>query len=319
MRMIKYSKTIILLILCVSLFPSVNLSATEKGRDITIAWYDQDKKLGVIMDGEPIHEPYSYHLKLSKDDNVILFMQALWVETTKLQIEYSIAGVDAMAKFSKRAAEVFAKAPSLESAETKEEYLPVTNDLLPGGLLIVNFKKIMPNDKEEIKIVKFRIKDEYPWFFSSAGIVFSQKNNPEVAIVKTDNKITFEKDGETQQAYEQILILENNDTSSLRPLQSVVSFLNFRIYNPIYLSLGFSLNQNIFTEPLIGLSYYLKVKNVGVVATTGIHFSKEVEIISSSGFSDGQTIDPTIGLTVEDIPTEENYHARFFFGFSFRF
>ena len=114
-------------------------------------------------------------------------------------------------------------------------------------------------------------------------------------------------------------VLKNNDTSSLRPLQSVVSFLNFRIYNPIYLSLGFSLNQNIFTEPLIGLSYYLKVKNVGVVATTGIHFSKEVEIISSSGFSDGQTIDPTIGLTVEDIPTEENYHARFFFGFSFRF
>lgn len=319
MKVQKNFRSIALALLCVSLFSSVTLSAGEKGRDVQIAWYDQDNKLVVIKDGETIDEPYSYHFKLSKDDKVTLYMEAFWVETKKLQIEYTITGLDVNVRFSKRAAEVFPKAPLTETAEIKKETVPVTDDLLPGGLLTLTFKKILPNDEEETKIVKFRIKDEYPWFFSSVGMIVTNAIDPEVAIIKTNKVITFEKDGETQQVYEQMLVLKDNNTSTLRPLQSAVSFLNFRVYNPIYISLGFSLNQMIFNEPMIGLSYYCKVKNVGLVATFGAHFSKEIEIIKMSGFKEGQSIDPTLGLTVEDIPIEEKYHYRLFFGFSLRF
>jgi len=318
MKAQKNPRSIALALLCVSLLSSINLSAKDQGRDIQIAWYDQDEKLAVIKDGEPIDEPYSYHFELSKDDKVIIYMEALWGETKKLQIEYTITGVDVNARFSKRAAEVFPIASGREAAETKKEIVPVTDDLLPGGLLTITFKKILPNDEEETKIVKFRIKDEYPWFFSSVGMIVTNAKDPEVAIVKTNKAITFEKDGEIQQAYEQIIVLKDNN-NRFRPLQSVVSFLNFRVYNPIYISLGFSLNQKIFDEPMIGLSYYCKVKNVGLVATFGAHFSNEVEIISMSGFKENQSIDPTLGLTVEDIPKEEKYHTRLFFGFSLRF
>lgn len=318
MKVQKNYRSIALTFLCVSLLFSINLSAGEKGRDIQIAWYDQHEKLVVEKDGEPIDEPYSYHFELHKDDKVILCMEARWGQTKKLQIEYTIAGVDVSARFSKRAAEVFPKASGRQEDEIKKEIVPVTDDLLPGGLLIITFKKILPNDDEETKIVKFRIKDEYPWFFSSVGMIVTDAKDPEVAIVKTNNVITFEKNGMNQQAYEQIIVLKDNN-SRFRPLQSAVSFLNFRVYNPVYISLGFSLNQKIFNEPMIGLSYYCKVKNVGLVATFGAHFSKEIEIIGMSGFKENQSIDPTLGLTVEDIPTEERYHTRLFFGFSLRF
>lgn len=309
------SRLIALALLFASLFFSVNLSAKEVGRDIQIQWnWDaSDKKLIVKIGKECEENPYSFELR--KDDKVMLVAQARGPK--KIQIEYTIFGLDINARFSKRVSEIFSADARAKTTPLKET-VQVTDDLLPGGILTVTFKRVLKADEEETKTVKFRIKDEYPWFFGSVGMIFTTAKNPEVAIIKTKNTITFEINGETQQAYEQIIIMKDN-TSTLRPLQSVVSFLNFRIYNPLYISLGFSLNQNIFTEPMIGLSYYFKVKNVGLVGTAGVHFNKETEINSMSEFEEGHSIDPTIGLTVEDISTEEKYKARFFFGFSFRF
>lgn len=318
MKVSKNSRSIALALLCVSLCFSDNLSAQENGqkkkitgRDVQIQWNAdaKQKKLKVIENGKLICDPQSYYFELRKNDRVLLIMQAnrLKNKKLKLQIEYTITGLDVSARFSKRATEIWAKdEPIPRAVEPERETVQVTDDLLPGGVLAVTFKKVLGEDEEETKIVKFRIKDEYPWFFSSVGMIITKAIDPEVAIVKT-------------QTNEQIIVLKDNNTRTLHPLQSVVSFLNFRIYNPIYISLGFSLNQQIFTEPMIGLSYYFKVKNVGLVITLGSHFSKEVEIISSSGFKEDQSIDPTLNLTVEDIPTIEKYHYRFFFGFSLRF
>lgn len=319
MKVSKNSRSIALALLCVSLCFSDNLSAQENGqkkkitgRDVQIQWNAdaKQKKLKVIENDKLICDPQSYYFELRKNDRVLLIMQAnrLKNKKLKLQIEYTITGLDVSARFSKRATEIWAKDETIQRGEIEleRETVQVTDDLLPGGVLAVTFKKVLGEDEEETKIVKFRIKDEYPWFFSSVGMIITKAIDPEVAIVKT-------------QTNEQIIVLKDNNTRTLHPLQSVVSFLNFRIYNPIYISLGFSLNQQIFTEPMIGLSYYFKVKNVGLVITLGSHFSKEVEIISSSGFKEGQSIDPTLNLTVEDIPTIEKYHTRFFFGFSLRF
>jgi len=42
--------------------------------------------------------------------------------------------------------------------------------------------------------------------------------------------------------------------------------------------------------------------NVGYAVIGGTHFSREVYIIESSGFKEEDEIDPTMGLTVDDIP-----------------
>lgn len=55
------------------------------------------------------------------------------------------------------------------------------------------------------------------------------------------------------------------------------------------------------------------------MVTGGVRFTKETEITPNSGCTDGQKLDPTIGLTVGDIPTMEKRHRRFFFGLSFDF
>ena len=88
MKVSKNSRSIVLALLCLSLLSSINLVAGEPVRDILIAWYDQDNKLTVKKDGVPIDESYLYHFELRKDDKVILYMEALWGETKKLQIEY---------------------------------------------------------------------------------------------------------------------------------------------------------------------------------------------------------------------------------------
>lgn len=308
----KKSKLIAIGILCAGLFLSANLSAEKVGRKIQITWDASEKKLELLEDKSP-KNPYGY--KLKKDDSITLIGQGKPSDIKQIKIEYGITGLDISALFSRLISGILA--PAYKSGLVQET-LHVTDDLLPGGILTVTFRVVKQTNDEDTKVIKFRIEDEYPWFFGSAGMVFTNARDPEVAIVKKSNIITYDVDGETQQAYEQIIIKKNN-TGTFRPLQTVVSFLNFRVYKPVYLSLGFSVNQSIFSEPMLGLSYYFRFKNVGLVSTCGIHFSKEIEFNSLSEFGEGQTVDPELGLTVEDISTEEEYKIRLFLGVSFRF
>jgi hypothetical protein len=290
---------------------------SSKGSDVVIKceWQGKDEPtLIVTKHGEPQASPY--HVVLTKKDEVELQLETD-IQAKKLEIEYTITGFDVNAHFSKVAGEVF-PASDEKAVGQRRKILAVTDDLLPGGLLTVTFKKTFADDSQDTASFKFRIQDEYPWFFNSFGMVFSSAKEPEVAIVNTNEIITFEKDGKTQQAHQQVIVLKDND-SQFEPIQSVVTFLNFRIHQAAYASLGFQVNEKIFTEPMLGVAFYRKIKNVGFAIHGGVHFSKELEILRASGFEDGQKVDPTIGLTVDDIPTQEKYHSRFFLGISARY
>ena len=121
----------------------------------------------------------------------------------------------------------------------------------------------------------------------SGGIALSTAPDPEVAIVKTSNVVTFVKDGNTQQAYEQMIVVRDNDTRA-RPIQSLLTFANFRVAGPFTASLGFQLNQQIFEEPLIGGTYRRTLGKAGLNFTGAVHFSREVQILEGSGFFAGQ-------------------------------
>jgi hypothetical protein len=150
-----------------------------------------------------------------------------------------------------------------------------------------------------------------PRFKLSYGIAFSTAPNPTVAIEKTSTVVEFEKDGTTQQAYQQEIVLRDAETN-LALIQALVTQLNFRITSNLYGSAGFQVNEKIFEEPMLGLSYRHQAGNkLGLYLTAGIHFSRETSIRDNSGFRAGFLIDPTRPLTVDEIPTETNTKHRF--------
>jgi hypothetical protein len=298
---------------------SQNALHASEARLVTIL-YDEADKLTVIIEGqEPIPSPRSYQFLLEKTDRVTLQLRAIGAFTS-LRIDYTITGTDVNARFRDVAQKIFSPQQAIaESTRVQEETKAVNDDLLPGGRITVTFKRVSTDGTEESKDVQFRIKDEDPWFFPSAGLAFSTAKETEVAIVKTSNIVTVTIDGEERQVNEQQILLRNGDDSGLRPIQALISFLNFQIFKRFYGSLGFQLNGQIFQEPLLGGTYYFRHGPVGFAFTAGVHFSKEVEIVESSGFKSGQTVDPGINLTVDDIPIQERYKSRFFLAFSASF
>jgi hypothetical protein len=204
----------------------------------------------------------------------------------------------------------------------------VTDDLTPGGKLTVTFtlkgKEGTGANQKEVTLytsggVSFRIEPRPPRVTVSTGITVSTAPEPTVAIVKTSNLISFQKDGKPQQSYEQVIAIRDTDTG-LQPIQTAVTFANFRLIRSAYATVGVQLNQKIFEEPIIGLTYrHPLAGSMGLDFTIGIHLSHETEILKTSGFKDGMKLDPTAGLTVDDIPVEKNYHRRFAFAFSVDF
>lgn len=313
-------------------------TAEAQPRNVQVRWDDTSRSLEIWVNcadevcdgGQKIGGSDAYLFQLNQKDLVTLHMTAT-VEAgnagdTRLDLSYTITGDDPTKAFQTALGKVFPSGPldktKKEATQIIEETLAVTDQLLPGGKLTATFQRsIMKNDKAvpvSTKTLIIGIEDDYPWFVASFGIVASTAQETRVDIVNTSNAISFVKDGATKQAYEQKIVLRGA-RDDLRPLQSVVSFLNFQLSGPVYASLGFRLDQQVFKEPLFGLMYFKKVSKVGLLFGGGIHLSEETEILGGSGFADGQTIDPTLGLTVGSIPTEDRYHVRYFFGFSAKY
>lgn len=212
--------------------------------------------------------------------------------------------------------------------DLRTETKAVTDDLIAGGKLTMTLslkdkKGSGPND-QEVTIyssggITFRVASRPPRLTISSGIAVSRAPDPSVAIVKTADTIAFVKDGKQQRAYQQMILLKDKK-AALQPLQTLITYANFRMRDDVYLSLGIQLNQKVFEEPLLGVSYRRAlVGTMGVHAVAGVHFTRETALEPRSGFTDGMKLDPTIGLTVDEIPTTIRRRTRPFFGLSLHF
>lgn len=302
----------------------------KKPREITIKYnFDERKAVYSIDDKPDVPKP-----RLKKSDNVKLIAISKLEPNHYLAIEYEITGYDPETKFKDILSGALDQTEKVATTKPDEISQDVYEELRPGGTLTVQFlirKKVIEEIvdgntntikehfvTDQKKIIKLRIKDEYPWFFTSTGFIFSNENNRELAIINTGETVTYEKDGKTVQAKQQ-MITWKNDNVSFKPKQTSVQFLNVRIYKFIYASIGVPLNKKIFSEPLFGITYFHRIKSVGAAFTFGIQFHKQLFTLESSVYEDDYIINPTDGLTVENIPTEEKYKVRPFIGLSFRF
>ena len=313
-------------------------SAQAQPRSVQIRWDDTSRSLEIWVNcaddvcdgGEKIGGSGAYLFQVNEKDLVTLHMMAT-VEAgaagdTRLDISYTIIGDDPTKAFQAALGKVFPSGAvdktKKEATQVIEETLAVTDQLLPGGKLTTTFQRsVMKGEKSvpvSTKTLIFGIQDDYSWFVASFGIVASTAQDTRIDIVNTSKVISFVKDGAAKQAYEQKIVVRGT-RDDVRPLQSVVSFLNFHLRGPAYASFGFRLDQQVFKEPLFGLMFMRKIGKVGLLFGGGIHLSEETEILADSGFSDGQTIDPTLGLTVGAIPSDDVYHVRYFFGFSAKY
>jgi hypothetical protein len=212
------------------------------------------------------------------------------------------------------------------TSDSNAQAKALTDTLIAGGTLDVVFDWHVKDDeaKDKDKMVSksggidFLIKAEPPGFTVSYGLGFSTAANPTVAIAKTSTIVPFTKDGNPQQAYQQMITLKDSD-STFQPIQSLVTFANFRVGGPVYASIGVPVNNRIFESPIIGGTYRLVLAKVGLNVTIGVQFNHETQILQSSGFSDGQVLDPTLGVAADDIPTEKRWHRRLAMAFTIDF
>ena len=229
------------------------------------------------------------------------------VETLKKLLDVGVSGGEAVGE-------------ALDTGPARSQLWPVGEDLSAGGRLTATYT--IANDGGTVTdgsgVLVFRVKEERPGFTISQGIVVTNASEPEVAIIKTSELVSFDKDGTPQRAYRQMILLRGvgND---LKPIQSMVTFFNFRLWRAFYISGGLQLNQKLFEEPILGVTWRHEVGDIGVNMTVGCLFSQEIGIVGSSGFAAGDKIDPTQGLTVDDIPTEVFRERRLAVGFSFDF
>lgn len=285
---------------------------------------------------------------LKKTDQVTIYFntQVDSYHKIELDIEYKISDYET----DKSTKEVFKQMlgePKVETKpsappgkQSKEKVISVEDDLKPGGIIIVVFKMteikpkelkhtlegktftiVLDKSKNEVmkRIYKFKIKDRFPFFFTSTGIVFSNENNRKVEIINTDETITYEKDGETKEAQKQMIIYRGDNTK-IAPKQTLVQFFHFNIWKPVYISLGIPLNMKIFTQPMIGLTGYLKFKNIGAALTMGAQFHKELYILEDSCYYNGYIIEPPKTVALENISVEDDHYViRPFLGISFKF
>lgn len=307
-----------------------DLSTTDDSKRLVIG-----VKEGALPQAE-ISGAAAYGFRLRAEDHVVIVLR--WKgDKSKGDISYAVTGtnydakdLDALKKLVTGAAPA-AKDPgktALAEDEAQSITKAVTDDLRAGGALTATFtlKETQGTGTAAKEVtsytsggVTFRVDGHSPRFTVSNGVALSGAARTSVAIVKTATLLTFTKDGKSQQAYEQAISLKDHDTS-LQPVQSLLAFANFEFTERVYATIGSQLNAKLFEEPMLGITYRHPITgSMGLNATGGVHFSKELEILRGSGFSDGMKLDPTIGLTVDDIPTQKKYHNRPFLAFSLDF
>jgi hypothetical protein len=282
--------------------------------------------------GEPTWERYrapeSYHFRLKRTDKVTLVLISAPGPDTG-EPEYAITGTNLDEKDLEQLKKLFlASAETAKAAAAKglhAEGKPVivlkavTDFLIPGGKLTATFNmknKTGSGDDTKETITRtsgaltFEIQSESPRIAVSGGIALSTARSPTVAIVKTSNIVTFTKDDKPQQAYEQVITLKEHDTK-FKPVQSLITSANFRLYERLYVSAAIRVDEKLFEQPILGFTYRHPLSDrMGLNFTAGVMLSREMEILPESGFAAGQKIDPSIGLTADDIPTRNRYHGR---------
>lgn len=282
----------------------------------------------------------AYSFELKRSDRVTLVAVA-GADDDPGFVEYAVTGTNLDEKDLDQLKKLLTGAASGASAaknavQVTEATLPeprfypkaVTDPLVAGGKLTVTFslKKKEGTGKDEKETVTktsgpltFNVHQDSPRVTVSAGLGFSTAPNPTVAIVKTATIVSFTKDGKDQQAYQQVITLKDTDTT-LRPVQSLMTLANFRLYCQWYATVGFRVDEKIFEQPVLGVTYRHAVgTRTGLNFTAGTMFSRETEILKDSGFYAGQIVDPTLGLTTDEIPTKNRYHHRLAFMFSVDF
>lgn len=333
------------LLLFVALFP-VYARAAEKARQVTITFTmdpsaDNPLSVEVVTAGKggkpPDHReitgPDAFGFRLRPGDRVTLVLTWKAKDEQEGDILYAITGgtvgdkdLDQLKKFVGAATSKTEQGKVVKAgARPRQVVKVVTDDLAPGGKLTITFNVVEPPATAGTSAIvatsgplTFRVDSEPPRFTVSTGLALSNAPEPTVALIKTNKIVTFEKDGKTQQAYEQVIVLRDSETT-MQPIQSLATAANFRFCSRVYGTLGFQLNQDLFEEPIVGITYRHPLGAIGLNVTAGIHFSRETEIDPESGFYTGMPIDPTLGLTVDDIPTRVRYHRRVALVFSVDF
>jgi hypothetical protein len=207
--------------------------------------------------------------------------------------------------------------------ELVEEVVFLSEKLLAGGKLTTTFvlKKKEVDGKTvegQSPAIPLGVRSEAPWFSMSYGIGLSTTRNSDVTVIKTNTLVTFEKDGKTQQAYQQQVHV-TDATAKLRPIEAATVFVGFRLAGPTYALAGFSTTSSIFKEPMLGIGCRIPMGNMALMIGGGAHFTKEKTIVDGTNFSDGTKLDPALSLTSGDIPTEEKRRTRLFLGFGVEF
>lgn len=276
--------------------------------------------------------PDAFGFTFSDKDEVrfIALYQRAADGSVRAEITYSLAGsgvsdkdVDALRKIVGGGApetKAGGREPLLAGAPSTADFaevLAMTDQPAIGQKILVTFalkqsKKEGNTTTETTTLSRgplaFRVSGP-PRFKVSYGLAFSNAPNPSVAIQKTSTLVNVEKDGKTQQVYQQVIALRDAD-AVFQPVQSLVTFFNVRLAGSVYGSIGFQVNKKVFEEPMLGLTYRHEAGSVGLNVTAGVHFSREVRIRADTGFYPGFLVDPTQALTTDEIATETRTHHR---------
>jgi hypothetical protein len=194
--------------------------------------------------------------------------------------------------------------------ETPGTMLNVTDDLVSGGKLKALFYEYEKDDDKnpaQTIPVLFQIKSGYPLFIPSTGVVFSNESNHTIAVIANS-------DGKSIIVYKD---KENTGLFDLRPKEDLIQFFNFRLYEGLYLSVGFplSLSKKMYENPHAGLSFY-PGQDSAFLVNVGVAFHKEQRLLPSSGYVENQVVADS--LKAESLPTESPFFVRFYLGLSFR-
>ncbi len=279
--------------------------------------------------------PSAGTFELKSSDTVTLIAIFEVGSEAKPDIKFTVTGTNLDDKDLDKLKELFGAAASSDKGKTPgsktlddagKDAWPkrVTEALIAGGKLNVVFELHQKDDDGKDKVTEtsggldFMIRREPPRLTVSYGLGFSRAATPAVSINKSSTIVTFTKDGKSQQAYQQVIALKDADPS-FKPIQSLVTMANFRLLGPAYVSLGVPVNNKIFESPIAGVTYRLQAGKAGLNLTVGTQFSHETAILSGSGFTTGQLIEPSLALTADDVPTEKKWHRRLAMGLTIDF
>lgn len=281
-----------------------------------------------------VKAPGAYGFRLRRSDQITLVVISKKADPPGFAT-YAITGtnlddkdLDALKKLF--GADAAAKAAASDAGkrltpdDRKADVKAVTDTLIAGGKFTVTFDLRKTESGKETTTdtsgpLTFLVESEPPRYTVSFGLGFSTAPNHTVTVSKTSTIVTFVKDNKTQQAYQQVIGYQDDD-ASLKPIQSLVTFANFHLGRDIYTSLGVQVNQKLFDGPMVGGAYRISLGGRrGANVFAGVHFSKETEIDAATGFSAGQLIDPTLGLTVGDIHTKAVWQRRVAFALTLDF